>query len=307
MKAREYDPYIARFLQPDPLMEQGDPHPYAYANNNPLKYTDPTGTSYSDPWGGYYSGSSLYNYGSWVPQGPAFCGYSCLQAKYGGSSSYGSSYSSSSWSNWSSSSSNSWGSYNSSSSLGSFGSGGFSQTSFNTSYSSGGYGGYVSPYANIGAGRSTGTPSSAIPFVNAFQYAANGNLGAAIGSAAWDFATIYAPTRLLGMGAEVGRVAKAANVGERLVIGRGADLAKPGALGPGEFALSWPKTGSAQSEWKMNSGLLRQEMNNMRPIRDASKGDTGGMYLNAERYLLEDRGWKEQTYDGLTLWEPPTR
>lgn len=67
---------------------------------------------------------------------------------------------------------------------------------------------------------------------------------------------------------------------ERLVIGRGADLAKSGELGPGEFKFSWPPTGAAQTEWKVNSGLLRQEMGNMRPIRDASAGNTGGMYLN---------------------------
>jgi hypothetical protein len=90
---------------------------------------------------------------------------------------------------------------------------------------------------------------------------------------------------------------------ERLVIGRGADLAKPGALNPGEFKFSWPPTGAAQTEWKVNSGLLRQEMGNLRPIRDASVGNSGGMYLNAERNLLQDRGW---TFDAnSSLWMPP--
>lgn len=89
----------------------------------------------------------------------------------------------------------------------------------------------------------------------------------------------------------------------RLVIGRGADLAKPGALNPGEFKLSWPPTGAAQTEWKVNSGLLREEMGNLRPIRDASPGNTGGQYLNAERNLLQDRGW---TFDPKTsTWMPP--
>jgi hypothetical protein len=98
--------------------------------------------------------------------------------------------------------------------------------------------------------------------------------------------------------------AKSLPEAERLVIGRGADLAKPGALGPGEFKLSWPPTATVKSEWKVNSGLLRQEMGNLRPIRDASIDDVGGMYLNAERYLLKDRGW---TLDaGTSLWMPPT-
>lgn len=90
----------------------------------------------------------------------------------------------------------------------------------------------------------------------------------------------------------------------RLVIGRGADLAKPGALGPGEFKLSWPPTATVRSEWGVNSGLLRQEMRNLRPIRDASPGNTGGIFTNAERNLFTDRGW---TFDPKTsLWNPPT-
>lgn len=94
----------------------------------------------------------------------------------------------------------------------------------------------------------------------------------------------------------------AAGAAERLVIGRGADLARPGALNPGEFKLGWPPTGATQSEWKVNSGLLRQEMNNMRPIRDASVGNNLGIYLNAERSLLTDRGWKLDK--STSLWMP---
>ena len=97
--------------------------------------------------------------------------------------------------------------------------------------------------------------------------------------------------------------AKSIPEAERLVIGRGADLAKPGALGPGEFKLSWPPTATVKSEWKVNSGLLRQEMGNLRPIRDAFVDDVGGMYLNAERYLLRDRGW--QFDSGSSLWMSP--
>ena len=99
-------------------------------------------------------------------------------------------------------------------------------------------------------------------------------------------------------------VAREAAQAERLVIGRGADLAKPGTLKAGDRALSWPsKMPNAQAEWKINSGLLRQEMQRGVPIRDASPGDTGGIFLNAERNLLQNQGW---TFDPSTnLWMPP--
>jgi hypothetical protein len=84
------------------------------------------------------------------------------------------------------------------------------------------------------------------------------------------------------------------------VIGRVKDLQK---LGPGEKSLldRLPDLGSPKANWKQNSGVLRQEMNRGLPIRDASVGDTGGQFLNAERNLLRDRGW---TFDG-TYWNPP--
>ncbi|MGH8525048.1 MAG: RHS repeat-associated core domain-containing protein, partial [Gammaproteobacteria bacterium] len=102
-----------------------------------------------------------------------------------------------------------------------------------------------------------------------------------------------------------GKLLRAAKGGEKLVIGRGADLDNPGTLGPGEFKLSWPPAGSAKSEWKMNSGLLRQEMRNMRPIRDASVGNTRGMFLNAERNLLKNTGWKLE--EDTRHWIPPSK
>ena len=85
------------------------------------------------------------------------------------------------------------------------------------------------------------------------------------------------------------------------VIGRVKDLKK---LGPGEKSLLHrltPDLGSPKANWKRNSGVLRQEMNRGQPIRDASIGDNTGPFLNAERNLLQDRGWKlEGGY-----WNPP--
>jgi RHS repeat-associated protein len=91
----------------------------------------------------------------------------------------------------------------------------------------------------------------------------------------------------------------AAANGEGTVIGRVKDLQN---LGAGEKSLldQLPDLGSPKANWHQNSGVLRQEMNRGLPIRDASVGDTGGQFLNAERNLLQDRGW---TFDG-SYWNP---
>jgi hypothetical protein len=89
-----------------------------------------------------------------------------------------------------------------------------------------------------------------------------------------------------------------------LVIGRGADLAKPGAVQAGEKILKWPsKLPNVAAEWKMNAGFLRKEMKLGLPIRDASPGNTGGMFLNAERNLLESGGWSFNP--ATNYWMPP--
>ena len=88
-----------------------------------------------------------------------------------------------------------------------------------------------------------------------------------------------------------------------LVIGRGSDLSRPFALAENEFRLSWPATATTRSEWKINSGLLRTEIGKGIPIRDASPGNVGGMYLNAERNLLQSRGWNYNSANGY--WNPP--
>ena len=43
-EAREYDPAIGRFLEPDPLREADQVNLYAYVENDPVNKTDPTGT-----------------------------------------------------------------------------------------------------------------------------------------------------------------------------------------------------------------------------------------------------------------------
>lgn len=102
----------------------------------------------------------------------------------------------------------------------------------------------------------------------------------------------------------LGATSRANSTQTHLVIGRGKDLAASGALQAGEYRLQWPsKLPDFKAEWKMNAGLLRAEMQNMRPIRDASPTDFRGIFLNAERALLGDRGWKFD--ESTSLWNPP--
>ena len=92
--------------------------------------------------------------------------------------------------------------------------------------------------------------------------------------------------------------------GGTTVIGRVKDLK---SLGSGERSLldQLPNKGSPKANWKQNAGVLREEMRRGQPIRDASPGDTGGQFTNAERALLRDRGW---TFESNTnMWMPPGR
>ena len=90
-----------------------------------------------------------------------------------------------------------------------------------------------------------------------------------------------------------------------LVIGRGADLSAPGALGAGEYKLGWfsvQSTSGMEAEWAVNQAKLQNVMNLNLPIRDASSLlDTGGFYLNRERGMLQSAGWN---YQG-GFWVPP--
>ena len=94
------------------------------------------------------------------------------------------------------------------------------------------------------------------------------------------------------------------------VIGKVKDLQ---SVGNDEYTLldRLPDQGSPKANWAQNSSVLRQEMRRGVPIRDASVDSNGrlipypGSFLNAERNLLQSRGW---TYDPKTTsWMPPGR
>jgi hypothetical protein len=85
----------------------------------------------------------------------------------------------------------------------------------------------------------------------------------------------------------------------------------------GDRMLYLPNQGSAQANWAQNAGRLRQEMRAGEPIfdsyRDAATGlqipagttpTSGGRFLNAERKLLESRGWQYNPSSGA--YYPPT-
>jgi RHS repeat-associated protein len=92
-----------------------------------------------------------------------------------------------------------------------------------------------------------------------------------------------------------------------LVIGKINDLRNVAA---GERTLldRLPNLGSPKLNWQQNAGLLRQEMSRGLPIRDASVDATGALinntgFLKAERNLLQSNGW---SYDSATrMWYPP--
>jgi hypothetical protein len=72
---------------------------------------------------------------------------------------------------------------------------------------------------------------------------------------------------------------------------------------PGEEHLDLPWQRDPKLDWRQNAGQLRDAMRQGRPIRDADPADHEGPFLNAERGLLESRGWEFDRHTGY--WMPP--
>lgn len=76
----------------------------------------------------------------------------------------------------------------------------------------------------------------------------------------------------------------------------------------GDRFLNLPNRGTPQLNWQQNSGFLRQEMRLGSPIYDSYRLGNGnliqtGGFLNAERSLLQTRGWIYNSSRGA--WMPP--
>ncbi len=83
----------------------------------------------------------------------------------------------------------------------------------------------------------------------------------------------------------------------------------------GDRFLNLPNKGSPRANWKQNSGRLRAEMRSGEPIYDSYRTSSGiqkpsgqtptskGRFLNAERRLLEGRGWEYSRQSGA--YHPP--
>lgn len=74
----------------------------------------------------------------------------------------------------------------------------------------------------------------------------------------------------------------------------------------GDNFLKMFDQGSPKLNWQQNSGLLRQAMSEGKPIFDSYLKADGTLqptngFLNAERYLLQDRGWTFSTAKGAWL------
>jgi hypothetical protein len=78
----------------------------------------------------------------------------------------------------------------------------------------------------------------------------------------------------------------------------------------GDYMLHLPNKGTPALNWKANYGALRSEMNLGKPIFDSYRLPNGnliptGGFLNAERYILQSRGWMYNPGSGA--WMPPIR
>src|SRR6218665_1766633 len=78
----------------------------------------------------------------------------------------------------------------------------------------------------------------------------------------------------------------------------------------GDYMLHLPNKGTPALNWKANYGALRSEMNLGKPIFDSYRLPNGnliptGGFLNAERFILQSRGWAYDPVQGL--WLPPIR
>lgn len=297
MNGRVYDPVLARFLSPDPVVQapydSQSWNRYSYVRNNPLRYTDPTGFCFN----GHPAADNavqdclrrivetLYVQASRIP------GYSVGSVVVGGDVGVGT--------------------------RDFLAAGGMSEA--DAAFAAGDSGSPSLADIVSGAESASTSPSDGSPEEEVIVTATSlvGNLAAsAVGAIdltvrtfVFDYQDPLGGSYLLEAatlipGASLGKLAGSAVATEAAitVIGRVKDLRQ---LPKGFRSLldRLPDKGSPRANWAQNSGVLRSEMRRGAPIHDMSPGDDAGVFLNAERSLLRDRGW---TFDGSSSnWMPP--
>ncbi len=86
-----------------------------------------------------------------------------------------------------------------------------------------------------------------------------------------------------------------------LVIGKLPDLGKSTGWREGDNTLNLPPLPPGPGRWEQNAQALQRAINQGKPIRDISPTKGGG-FLDRERALLQQNGWK---FDPKTsLWSP---
>ena len=160
-----------------------------------------------------------------------------------------------------------------------------------------------------------------------------------LGHAVGDIAQLLIGTGEAKVATEVAEVTDVIKVAEKAEIIAGGTSKAEGGLNLFKFkspqattATGWkvgdrflhlPNKFNPKLNWKQNSAALRREMKEGKPIYDSYKGEAGeligkdgdpriwnsakgkleGEFLNAERNLLQSRGWKYDSKVGA--WMPP--
>jgi RHS repeat-associated protein len=275
---RMYDPQIGRFHQIDPLAEFfGEYSPYTFANNNPILLNDPLGLSSDTP---RVSGSGF------TPETSTILPEVIVNVVKPDCKTC------------SSSSGN-----------------GSSQTVIPDPTSQ----------VNTVVEKVADVVTDFIPLVSGgkdiYKGIRDGNwwqVGIGVGSIVLDVFTLGSSSILKGAvktaireGAEL-----ALKNGTKTTINGGLNLFKKGSeealkqtgWRAGDRFLRLQRIGITKLDWKQNSRLLRQEMRSGNPIFDSYRLPNGALipangFLNAERTLLQNRGWNFDV--NLGAWLPP--
>ena len=86
-----------------------------------------------------------------------------------------------------------------------------------------------------------------------------------------------------------------------LVIGKLDDLENPTGWRTGDHTLHLPPRPPGPGRWEQNARELQHAIDKGQPIRDISPTKGGG-FLERERGLLQQNGWKFDPQTGL--WSP---